>query len=84
MEQFSIAEAKKNLSRILGQVSLARATVEITKHGKPIARIVPIDSEQDQPPFKGWPGWVDDSDEFFGSVAEIMTSRHRPRVLDED
>ncbi len=84
MEQYSVAETKKNLSQILGAVSFAKTTVEITKHGKPIARIVPVDDGAGDPPFDKWPGWLSEKDLFFSTMEDIVATRHFPRVLDEN
>ena len=79
-----MAEAKKNLSQILGAVPFAKTTVEITKHGKPIARIIPIDDGAEDPSLDNWPGWLSEEDLFFSTMDDIVATRHSPRVIDED
>ena len=41
MKTIGVYEAKTRFSELLGEVA-AGATVEITKHGLPVARLVPI------------------------------------------
>lgn len=41
MANYSVAEVKNNLSRLLDEASGGESVV-VTRHGKPIARIVPI------------------------------------------
>ena len=39
----SVADAKKHLSDILGKVAYGRESITITKRGRPIAEIIPIE-----------------------------------------
>jgi prevent-host-death family protein len=43
----SVYEAKTHLSRLIGDVEAGRE-VTITRHGKPVARLVPIEGGNDE------------------------------------
>ena len=43
----SAADANRNFSRLLGDVKRGQS-VTITSHGRPVARLVPIDSETER------------------------------------
>jgi prevent-host-death family protein len=82
-ESINVAEAKEQLSNLLGRVAFGRETILITRRGRPMARLVPPD---EQPPEKGLGsvhGWLGDDDPFFAAVEEIVNKRprHRPRTL---
>ena len=47
------AEAKAHLLRLLEEVDRTREAVTITKRGKPLARLVPVD-QAEQPPIFGF------------------------------
>lgn len=47
-EMISSADANRNFSKLLRQVRDVQATYVVTSHGKPVARIVPIDQERSQ------------------------------------
>jgi prevent-host-death family protein len=42
MDSYSLADAKARLSELIGKVE-AGETVEITRRGKPVARVMPLD-----------------------------------------
>jgi len=44
-EQISASELKANCSRMIARVERGRETLTITRHGRPVARLVPIDEE---------------------------------------
>jgi prevent-host-death family protein len=48
MKVVGVYEAKTNLSRLLEEVE-AGETITITRHDKPVARLVPIQSEKRTP-----------------------------------
>ena len=41
-------EAKTHLPRLLDEVATTRETITITKHGKPVARLVPADDLEER------------------------------------
>lgn len=82
-QTINVAEAKKQLSTLLGRVAFGRESILIMRRGRPMARLVPAD---DEPVGKGLgavKGWLADDDPFLEAVEEIVTARiqHRPRGL---
>ena len=78
---FSVAEAKKHFSEIIGKVAYGKEQILITKRGRPMARLVPVvHSEMHLGDVKGW---LEEDDPFFGTVNRIIKNRksHTPRVL---
>ena len=76
----NVAEAKKRLSDLLGRVAYGGETVLITRRGRPMARLVPHDLQDDG--LAKVRGWLDDKDPFFDHVDRIVAARarHRPRA----
>lgn len=80
-ERVSVAEAKKSFSDLLGKVAFGHKKIVITKRGKPIAMLSPVE--------EGWEkafqlkGWLDEGDPFFAAVDRIVRERveHRPRII---
>lgn len=65
MKSYNVSEARENLAAILKQVEEAGERVMLTRHGKPIASIQPIESEIPPPGFGLKEGWtVTMSDDF--------------------
>lgn len=77
----SVAEAKRRLGELLGRVAFGGATVLITRHGRPMAKLVPPGEGGPAHP-AGVKGWLDDDDPFFATIDEIVAVRahHRPRT----
>jgi len=76
----STADFKKHLSDFLGRVTYKKEAFVITRRGKPVAKISPL---EDSPTHLGQvKGWLEDSDPFFGTLEEIVSNRaqHRPRI----
>ncbi|HYZ71443.1 MAG TPA: type II toxin-antitoxin system Phd/YefM family antitoxin [Chthoniobacterales bacterium] len=72
----SVAEARQNLSDVLGQVAFRHQSFIVTKKGKPVARIVPV-----EPSERPWPrtladvdGWLDSDDHFFQDLRQARRS----------
>jgi len=42
MEQIGVRELRQHASRYLAQVAQRREPIEITDHGRPVARLVPV------------------------------------------
>jgi prevent-host-death family protein len=82
-QTISVAEAKKNLSELLGKVAYGKKQITITKRGKPMARLVPADSTEKS--LADIHGWLDDDDSFFSNTDAIIKDRekHIPRILKE-
>lgn len=79
-ESINIAEAKKHFSELIGQVAYAKKSLLITKRGKPMARLVPI--EEAKPHLRDAQGWLDAEDPFFAAIERIVADRdhHIPRA----
>jgi prevent-host-death family protein len=78
-EHISIAEAKKSFSDLLGRVAYGHKKIVITKRGRPIALLSPVE-EGEEKTFQ-FKGWLDEGDPFFETVDRIVQERvkHRPR-----
>lgn len=82
-ETISVAEAKKTFSELLGKVAYGKKRVVITKRGKPVAVLSPLEG-YDSPTFRAR-GWLDENDPFFTTVERIIQKRadHKPRIIKE-
>lgn len=83
MKTATVAEAKAQLSELIGEVAHAGRSVLITKRGRPMAKLVPVDPPE-HPHLAEIKGWLDRDDPFFEAVDEIVAERaqHKPRPLD--
>jgi prevent-host-death family protein len=83
MKTATIAQAKARLSELIGKVAHAGQTVVITKRGRPVAKLVPVD-ELERPHLGKAKGWLDENDPFFDAVDKIVAERgqHRPRKVE--
>src|SRR6266487_903204 len=79
----NVAEAKRHLADLLGRVAYGGETITITRRGKPMARLVPIDMEATAPHVADIQGWLEDDDAFFATMDAIVADRetHLPRTL---
>lgn len=82
-ERFNVAEAKRRFSDLLGRVAYGGKTILITRRGRPMAKLVPVDPEKPNHLAKVR-GWLDNEDPFFAEIESITAQRaeHLPRVLD--
>lgn len=80
-ETVNFAEAKKHFSDLLGQVAYGKKHILITKRGRPMARLVPVDDPGAH--LSKAKGWLENDDPFFDSIDRITQDRtkHVPRVL---
>jgi prevent-host-death family protein len=78
----SVADAKRGFSDLLGRVAYGGETILITRRGKPMARLVPVEDGSDRP-VVSHRGWLEEDDPFFAIIDEIVSDRvsHTPRVL---
>ncbi len=78
----NVAEAKRSLSELLGRVAFAGETVIITRRGRPMAKLVPVEDAGDGR-LTDVRGWLDEDDPFFSAVDACVGARseHAPRVL---
>ena len=79
----NVAEAQRHLADLLGRVAYDGETITITRRGKPMARLVPVDTEAIVPHIADVQGWLEDDDAFFTTIDTIVADRetHRPRTL---
>ena len=79
----SVANAKRGFSDLLGRVAYGGETIVITRRGRPMARLVPVDEKPSVAPDLASRGWLEENDPFFEIVEDIMTTRkqHEPRAL---
>ena len=72
----SVAEVRQNLSEVLGQVAFGHQSFVVTKKGKPVARIVPVEpAERPQPrTLADVAGWLDSDDRFFKDLRQARRS----------
>lgn len=81
-ESINVAKAKKHLSELLGRVAYGKQQIMITKRGKPMARLVPVENSSDL--HLGYAkGWLEDDDPFFNVIEGIIKKRSMriPRIL---
>jgi prevent-host-death family protein len=62
MKTMAVSQFKAHALRTLGEVSTSRESVLITKRGKPLARVVPIDDAQRGRPGRLADAFVDEHD----------------------
>ncbi len=81
--EYSVAEAKKHFSELLGRVAYGGERITIAKRGKPLAVLVPPFSEPGSDHPCKVEGWLENSDPFFKTVNQIVEHRqkHFPRTL---
>jgi prevent-host-death family protein len=72
----SVAEARQNLSEVLGQVAFGHQSFIVTKKGKPVARIVPVEPSGRPRPrtLADVAGWLDSDDRFFKVLHQARRS----------
>jgi len=68
----NVAEAKRHLADILGRVAYGGETITITRRGKPMAKLVPVDTEGTAPHVADVQGWLDDDDGFFAVMDTLV------------
>jgi prevent-host-death family protein len=79
----NLADAKRHFVDLLGRVAYGRETITITRRGKPMARLVPVDADATAPHVAGAQGWLEDVDPFFTTIDTIVADRetHHPCAL---
>ncbi len=82
-KEFSVAEAKKHFSEILGRVAYGGEQIVISKRGNPVAVLVPSTPSGSDDHLSKVQGWLDEDDPFFDLVDRIVRdrARHTPRVF---
>jgi prevent-host-death family protein len=79
----NVADAKRHFAGLLGRVAYGGETITITRRGKPMARLVPVDADATAPHVTDAQGWLKDDDPFFTMIDTIVADRetHHPRAL---
>ena len=82
-KKYTVAEAKKHFSELLGRVGYGGERILISKRGNPLAMLVPVSKEPEEDHLSKVEGWVENSDPFFAIVDQIVSDRekHGPRVV---
>ena len=80
----NVAEAKKHLSDLLGRVAYGKETIIITRRGKPIARLLPVEKEPAPRHLVEVIGKIVAPEDFHRAIKQIVADRakHKPRLLD--
>lgn len=81
--EYSVAEAKKHFSELLGRVAYGRERITIAKRGKPLAILVPPSAEPGSDHPGTVEGWLENNDPFFKIMNQIVKQRqkHFPRIV---
>lgn len=76
----NIHEAKTNFSRLIVEVQSGKEVV-ITRAGRPVAKLVPYDG-QDEPPRTpgGWEGRVRMAEDFDEMPADLLRAFEEPKL----
>ena len=82
IKNYSIVEAKKHFSEILGRVAYGGERILISKRGKTLAMIIPSTEEPPEEHLSKVHGWLEDDDPFFDILDRIVQDRkrHVPRI----
>lgn len=82
MEMINVSDAKKHFSDILGRVFYGKEEVIIIRRNKAMARLMPIE-QKGKIHLADAKGWLDNNDEFFSDINEIVRTRGNrlPRVF---
>lgn len=70
----SVADAKKNLSDLLGRVAYGGEEILITRRGNPMALLVPASAKGG---LGGMRGWLENNDPFFSEMDKIVKNRKK-------
>ncbi len=83
MTTLNLTEARQHLSDLLGRVAYEGETILITRGGRPMAKLVPVEDATGPHPLGAVEGWLDDDDPFFAAIDNIVEKRSLPRVVRE-
>ncbi len=78
MEEIAISEFKAKCLALLERVRKTRTPIRITRHGKPIAEVVPPSSVQER---STWIGSMKDSVEILGDIISPANEESEWEVL---
>jgi len=82
LKNYSVVEAKKHFSELLGRVAYGGESILISKRGKPFAMLVPSSRETAGDHLSKVAGWLEETDSFFKIVDQTIRARerHLPRI----
>jgi prevent-host-death family protein len=82
----STVEVRKHLSGLLGRVAYGGETILITQRGRPMAKLVPLNAEEQGDHLADFQGWLEEDDPFFDLIDKVVLARstHRPRIFSSD
>lgn len=75
----NVAEAKQQLSELLGRVAFGGETIVIMRRGRPMAKLVPVGAEE-AGHLARVDGFLDEDDPFLEAVEEVVKRRPRHRA----
>ncbi len=78
MKEVAISEFKAKCLALLEQVRLTKKPIRITRHGRPVAEVVPPSSVLDR---SAWIGSLKDRIEFIGDVVSPANDEEEWEVL---
>jgi len=78
MEEVSISEFKAKCLALLEQVNKTKKPLRVTRHGKPVAEVVPPSSVKDR---SAWIGSMKDRMEILGDIISPATDEDEWEVL---
>ena len=76
-KSYSVAEAKKHFSDLLGRVAYGGESILISKRGKPLAMLVHSTRKPTEDHLSRVEGWLEERDSFFDIVDQIVHDRER-------
>ena len=74
MRKVTVAEAKAHLSELIGEVSHVGRSVLITRRGRPLAKLVPVDASA-RLHLADVKGWLADDDPFFELLDDTIAKQ---------
>jgi prevent-host-death family protein len=78
MQEIAISEFKAKCLAILEQVEKTKTPIRITRHGKPVAEVIPSKPVMDR---AAWIGSMKDSMEILGDIISPATDEDEWEVL---
>lgn len=83
MTSLNVVDAKKQFSELLGRVAFRGESILITRRGKPMAKLVPLDTADKPRHLASVEGWLENDDPFFATVDDIVEGRSQrlPRAF---
>jgi prevent-host-death family protein len=82
-QAFDVSETRKRFSELVARVAFGGATILVTRRGRPMARLVPVEASDGVRHLADVEGWLPEGCAFLRNVEEIVAARtsRRPRVV---